>query len=201
MIWQDLLPDPSMHEPSENFDLWALDRLNLLELPSLFLAFVSLALVYATDVLPLTSQVAAPHAPPTALNHRHPPPPSTTALHHRPPPPPSTTALAPPQHRLALPLALAQPSAPSPSPRLVSAPAPHPLPPRLTHASTTDGWGRLCRPPSAPPPRALMGLALMLLWTATGFRAVALLPTLGPMVRMWQYMVKDVFQCAHLDLT
>ena len=34
----------------------------------------------------------------------------------------------------------------------------------------------------------------MLLWTASGFRLVSLLPELGPMVRMATYMTRDVFQ-------
>jgi hypothetical protein len=82
---------------SENFDLWALDRLNLLELPGLFLAFAALSLVYVDETLVYSSQ-------------------------------------------------------------------------------------------------ALTSLALMLLWTASGFRLVSLLPELGPMVRMATYMTRDVFQ-------
>eukprot|EP00966_Prymnesium_polylepis_P289104 6677654-Prymnesium_polylepis.1 len=42
--------------------------------------------------------------------------------------------------------------------------------------------------------QALLALALMGLWTAHGMHIIALMPALGPLVRMTEYMVRDVFR-------
>ena len=101
----ELLPDVfgDAKYRHENLDLWMLDRLNVLELPGLILAFAAIVVIYLSDSWLLSD----------------------------------------------------------------------------TYTLTAQ---------------ALTGMSLMLLWTATGLRAVSLLPSVGPMVRMSQYMVADVLQ-------